>query len=148
MTLIKLTKPSNGQSKNLVYTSPVTGMIENLLSNDIYQGFTRDLPAVNIAESKDSYIIELYAPGFKKENFHLQVEKNVLSISGEIHKTEADIRYTKREFSPASFRRTFGLPGTVVIDNISAKYQDGILFITLPKKEEAREKPAREIKID
>jgi HSP20 family protein len=109
------------------------------------------VPAVNIRETKDEYAIEVAAPGMKKEDFRLKVENDVLTISSEnqSEKEEKDDKgqYTRREFSYQSFQRSFTLPNTVQGDKIEATYTDGVLHIKLPKKEEAKQKPPREIKI-
>jgi len=107
------------------------------------------VPAVNIVESKDEYRIDVAAPGLDKEDFKIQVDKNVLTVSSEKEENheENDEKVMRREFSYCSFRRSFSLPETVNADKIKANHKDGILQIVVPKREEAKEKPAREIKI-
>ena len=109
------------------------------------------MPSVNIREDAEQFIVEMAAPGMKKENFQIELKNNTLSIRSEIqHSLEnekSDI-YTRKEFSYQSFHRSFNFNNKIVDDaNISATYQDGILRLTLPKKEEAKEKPARMIEI-
>ncbi len=106
-------------------------------------------PAVNIVEDKDNFKVELAAPGLDKKDFKINVDGNVLTVSSEKNeeKKEDDKKFMRREFSYTSFSRSFTLPDTVHEDKISAEHKDGILTITIPKKEEAKEKPAREIKI-
>jgi HSP20 family protein len=106
-------------------------------------------PKVNIREDNDNYFVEVAAPGMKKEDFNLSVDNNVLQISSELkeeHDNKTD-NYTRREFSYQSFSRSFTLPESVNADKIEAKYKDGILSILMPKKEEAKQKPAKNIKI-
>ncbi len=109
------------------------------------------LPAVNVKESDDAFEIEVAAPGMSKEDFRVKLENNLLTISSEKKeekKEEEKGHYTRREFSYQSFQRSFTIPESVVDGGkISAKYGDGILCITLPKKEEVKPKPAREISI-
>ena len=107
------------------------------------------LPAVNIKENKDEYILELAIPGLKKSDFDIDVDNKVLSISSEIETSneEKEESYTRREFGYSSFKRTFTLPDTVDSDKVNATYTDGILSVNLPKREEAKEKPARRIEI-
>lgn len=109
------------------------------------------LPAVNVKESEDAFQIEVAAPGMARGDFKVNLENNVLTISSEKKeekKEEEKGRYTRREFSYQSFQRSFTIPETLVEgDKISAKYSDGLLCISLPKKEEVKPKPAREIKI-
>ena len=120
-------------------------------SNRNLTGAETSLPAVNIKEMPDSFLVEMAAPGMSKEDFHIELHNNLLTIKSE-KKTENEVEegenYTRREFSYQSFQRSFNLNNKVVDDgNIMAKYENGILYITLPKKEEAKEKPARMIEI-
>ena len=109
------------------------------------------LPAVNINENDNEFNIEMAAPGLKKENFKINYDNGRLMISSEKknqkeEKTEAKI--TRREFSYQSFKRSFIIPeDEVKTDKISAKYENGILKICLPKREEAKPQPAKEIEI-
>jgi HSP20 family protein len=109
------------------------------------------LPAVNVKESEDAFQIEVAAPGMARGDFKVNLENNVLTISSEKkeeRKEEEKGRYTRREFSYQSFQRSFTIPENLVEgEKISAKYSDGLLSISLPKKEEVKPKPAREIKI-
>ena len=108
------------------------------------------LPAVNIRESENDYDIEVAAPGMKKDDFQINIDKNILTISSEKEdeKKEEKDNYSRREFSYQSFQRSFNIPDNVVDgEKISAKYSDGILHIKLPKREEVKPKPARTIKI-
>ena len=109
-------------------------------------------PAVNIAETKEAFRIEVAAPGLKKEDFKINVEKSVLEISSEKESTKEEKRenerYYRKEFLYSSFKRTFSLPSYADTDSITATYKDGILNVTVPKKEEAKEKPIRVIDIE
>ena len=107
------------------------------------------VPAANIIETKDDFRIEIAAPGLNKKDFSLNIENNLLTIEGgkEVKNVEESERFTRKEFSYNSFQRSFTLPLAVDSGNIEAKYLNGVLNITIPKKEEAKEKPAREIKI-
>ena len=108
-----------------------------------------NVPSVNIVEGKEDFRIEVAAPGLDKSYFKINVENNVLSISSEKEeKTEEnEDRYMRREFSYTSFNRSFSLPQTVDPEKISAKHENGVLTISIPKKEEAKVKPARQIEI-
>ena len=97
-------------------------------------------PAVNVVETEDSLKLEVAAPGFDKQDFTVNIENDFLTISAK-HETKSEEtkeRYTRREFSVASFKRSFKLPKTVNQDAISAVYDKGILNVTLGKKEEAK----------
>ncbi len=108
------------------------------------------IPAVNTRETDDAYEIEIAAPGLKKEDFKINLEGHLLTISSEF-KSEAEdkqVNYTSREFSYQSFKRTISLPnGLVDEDGIQAMYENGLLLITIPKKEEAKKKAPRQIAI-
>lgn len=115
------------------------------------QNFSVDVPAVNIKETDLNFELELAVPGKKKEDFNIEIDHNVLTISSEekneIEEKDQDGRYTRKEFNYSSFRRAFTLPESVNSENINANYQDGVLKIALPKKEEALPKPKRLIEI-
>jgi HSP20 family protein len=109
------------------------------------------LPAVNIKETTNEFMLEVAAPGMKKENFKVDYENGRLTISSE-YKNEKEEKegetVTRREFSYQSFQRSFNVTEDVVnAEKISANYKDGILLITLPKREEVKPKPPKQIKI-
>lgn len=113
------------------------------------QMVNKSVPPVNIRETENAFIVELMSAGLKKEDFNIEVENDLLTISAEI-KTEAthdEGKFTKKEFAHSSFRRSFTLPETVKEEDINAVYQDGILKLTLPKREEALPKAKRLIEI-
>jgi HSP20 family protein len=110
------------------------------------------LPAVNVRETNDNFLIEVAAPGMKRDDFKVELQNNILTISSqtEQHSEERDRddNYTRREFSYQSFQRSFSLPENKVEgDRISAKYQDGILHVSVPKREEAKIKPPKQIAV-
>ena len=107
------------------------------------------MPAVNIVETEHNYRLEMAAPGLKKEDFKVKVENDILTISTEkkTETSEKDEKYTRKEYSYSSFLRSFTLPDFVEMDQINAGYENGVLTLTLPKKEEAKPKSPREIKI-
>ncbi|MBI1193655.1 MAG: Hsp20 family protein [Bacteroidetes bacterium] len=106
-------------------------------------------PAVNVLDSAYHFAIELVAPGLNKSDFNLHVEKDTLTISASLENRseEAKPNYTRREFRLNSFTRTFTLPESVDTEKISAHYENGILNVRLPKREEAQVKAARSIEI-
>ncbi len=129
-------------------------IMDNFLGRDIFDmignnGHNGSLPGVNVLETNDAFKLEVAIPGFKKEQFNLNLEKKTLTISAEVsNETENnEEKYTRREFSYGSFSRSFSLPQTADTEKIEAKYDNGILLIHIPKKEEAKEKPARRINI-
>ena len=147
MTLIKRTE-SNW---------PFPSLMDNLFSRDLMDWSTSNfsntnttIPAVNIQETDDDFQIEVAAPGMDKKDFKINLENNQLMISSERKNNvkEKDENFTRKEFSYQSFQRTFNLSDQMIDgDKISAKYYNGVLCITLPKREEVKPKPARLIKI-
>ena len=119
-------------------------------SNSNFSNTNTTLPAVNVKETDESYEIEVAAPGMEKKDFKINLDNDVLTISSEKKNERQDKsgKYSRREFSYQSFQRSFTVPNNVVDGNeIKAKYNDGILTILLPKKEEAKPRPPKEIKI-
>jgi len=128
----------------------------NDLFNDFFnqfetagKGTAANIPAVNIHETNDAFHLELVAPGLKKEDFKVSLEKGLLTISYE-KKTEVENKEYKThrmEFSFASFKRSFNVDDKINADSIEAKYDNGILKLLLPKKEEVKVSP-KEIAIN
>jgi len=119
-------------------------------SNRNYSTTSTTLPSVNIKESNEDFEVEVAAPGFSKNDFKVELNHDLLTISSEkqIEKeTKEDQQFSLREFSYQSFSRSFTLPNSADSEKIRAKYEDGILRIIIPKKEEAKPKPARQIAI-
>jgi len=135
--------------------SSLPGIVDDFFGKDMLSNFFDDyqtgicIPAVNIIEGKDDFRIEVAAPGLDKKDFSIDVKNNVLFISSEKQQQDEskDEKIMRREFSYSSFRRSFSLPNTVDTDRITANHKDGVLNIQIPKKEEAKEKPVRQIKI-
>lgn len=107
------------------------------------------LPAVNIRETKNHYKLEVAVPGFKKDDFKITTEDGLLTISAETSKEEKEEKenYSRREFSRASFTRSFKLPDNAEEDHISASYQNGLLEIEL-KKSGKSASSKKQIKVD
>lgn len=107
------------------------------------------LPAANVIESENAFEVEFAIPGMSKDDFKIGVENNILTVSAEKEeqKEEKDKHYTRKEFTYGSFTRSFSLPRTINLDGIAGAYENGILKVTLPKKEEAKTQLSREIKI-
>ena len=107
------------------------------------------VPAVNIKENEKEYYLELFVPGRSKEDFIIEIDEAVLTISSEIKKENEEVNdnYSRKEFSISSFKRSFTLPDTIATDKIDANYEGGILKFNLPKKEEALPKPKRMIEL-
>jgi len=120
-------------------------------SNSNFAGNNSTLPAVNVRENQNEFIIEVAAPGMKKDDFNLDFDNGRLSISSELSeesKNDEGEKFTRREYYYRSFQRSFTVPQNIVdSDKIQAKYTDGILKVTLPKREEVKPKPTKQIKI-
>ena len=110
---------------------------------------TMNVPAVNITEQKNDYLVSLAAPGLKKEDFKIDVDGNMLTISSEKEETkeEKDKKFTRKEYNYSSFSRSFTLPEEINKEKIEAKYEDGVLKISLPRKEEAKKPAAKNIAV-
>lgn len=133
---------------------PFTTFFDDSWTRDLFDGWNHaqqgsTLPQVNIAETNDEFRVEMAVPGMRKEDVRAELDNNILTIWSEVSDDtpQADQHYTRREFSYRSFKRSFYLPKTVESESIQAKYQDGILYLVIPKKDEARKKPVRTISI-
>ncbi len=133
-------------------------------SRPFFDGFlTRDLsdwsvwtsegsivPKVNIVETDNEFLIELAAPGISKEDFLVELDNDMLVIQTDKKENGASsygLNYTRREFNYHAFKRSFYLPNTVEMEKIEGTYQEGILKLLIPKKEEGKKKPVRHIPI-
>ena len=141
--------------RNSVYCSPKNRVRPTYRSNFLNRFFDEDslkstfenhnlhhAAKVNIVETETSYDIDVFAAGLVKEDFNINVEKNILTISAEKKAEEGETtkKYIRREFDFKAFKRSFQVPENVNIDNIAAKYESGILTVSLPKSEPAKPK--------
>ncbi len=131
----------------------ISGMFDPFFKKEIGDWFGKEfvdtIPGVNITESKNSYHVELAAPGLKKEDFNIKIDGDVITISSE-KETEtksADKEYTRREYNYSSFSRSFNLPEMVNQDKIMATYTDGVLKVDLPKKETTQTSNSKKISV-
>lgn len=132
-----------------------SSMLDRFWDNDLtdrassnYSRTQTSLPAVNIKETNDDFMIEVAAPGMKKDDFSINYDNGRLTISSEKEEDKVDDMYNRREFSYQSFCRSFEVADNIIDhQKIKAKYEDGILYITLPKREEIKPKPAKQISI-
>ena len=138
MALVKF--PSRALDSNRI--SPYVNSIFDSLFDDssLATGFTKSVPAINISEDEDAFTIELAAPGLQKSDFIIQLDKGEITVSVEQKEEAATTgkQYSKREFSYSAFSRSFTLPETIDYNNIDAAYTDGILYVTIGKKEESK----------
>jgi HSP20 family protein len=150
MTIVKWKKPYNDGVTNspAVFNSPFSGLLDFFGDDFLTREYASFVPAVNISEEEGKYNLELSAPGFEKEDFKIELTKGMLTISGE-HKTETETKektFSRKEFNYGSFQRKFSLPDGINEDAVDARYENGILKISLAKWEDPK-KAAREIKV-
>ncbi len=139
-------------------SNPVPSVFDRFIDNDLFDWTNKNfsntnttLPAVNIKEDHDGFEVEMSVPGFEKKDFNIEVNNSLLTISSDKkieHETKEGQNFTRREFSYQSFSRSFTLPDTTDDDHVAAKYENGILKVYIPKKEEAKPKPAKQITIN
>ena len=129
--------------------SDLNSLFDELIFNRDWNIQKLSLPAVNIIEVGDHFDIQLATPGMKKSDFQIEVEEGVLLISSDtdIQSNETENRFTRKEFGYHSFKRSFNIPDTINVDRISATYKEGILTVSLPKKEEALPQPKKLVSI-
>lgn len=141
---------------NLIRRNPnaLPSLLDEFFKPDWFgglEGMNANVPAVNILESETGFELELAAPGMKKDDFDIEVDNNVLTISNEQEseskEEDKEKNYSRREFYYHSFRRSFNLPKSVNTEAINATYTDGVLRVGIPKREEALPKPKRMIEI-
>ena len=140
------------------FSNQLPSMFDRFFEGDLFDWSNRNfsmtnttLPSVNIKENTDEFKVEVAAPGFEKSDFKLELNHDVLTISSEKqveNETKEEERFSKREFSYQSFTRSFTLPHTADSEKIDASYDNGILKISIPKREEAKPKPSRTIEIN
>ncbi len=140
------------------YSPLVSSLFEDVLSRDImdwsdknFSTMGSSLPSVNLKETDKKIEVELAAPGLKKEDFKVQIDNNILSISSEKEEEKEETKkkgnYYRKEFNYQSFCRTFSLPDYADENNINANYKDGILHVEIAKKEGSQKKIAKNITI-
>ena len=143
MTLLR--RANNGYP---TFTNLFEDIFSNAESGHIFKN-NETLPSVNIAENNDGFKIEFAVPGLTKKEFKIDLDNNVLTVGSEKkeEKEENNQNFTRREFNYSSFTRSFTLPDSANGENITVEYENGILNIQIPKSEEAKVKPVREIEI-
>lgn len=148
MNLVRFQNPRYTVNRNLV-----DELFNNFLRNDYHENYLNSCgrqPATNVFETEKDFRVEMLLPGFAKEDVQISFHKNLLSVKVDKKDSEEKkdaYKYEHREFGAFNFEKTFKVPNSVNIDGIDAKFENGILNLVLPKKEEALEKAPVEIKI-
>jgi len=115
-------------------------MLSDFFDDDVFFNTAsmgrRSMPSVNIRETDKSYELEMAAPGYNKKDFNVSIDNNMLTVSAERKQEQekSEEHYTRREFGYESFSRSFALPPNTNEDDINARYEDGILRLTINKK--------------
>lgn len=128
----------------------IPSMVDSFFGDDFFNTWREPLnmPAVNVKETDKTFNLEVAAPGLQKDDFKIEVDKGLLTISVEKEesKEEKDDQFTRREFSYRSFKRSFWLPEEVSAEKIAARYEGGVLTVELPKAK-ITAKPVKTIKV-
>lgn len=149
MTLIKWKNPNYVARRTGLFPG-LPRMFDELMADDFFgKDFAAHVPAVNVFEDEGSFHIELSAPGFTKEEIKVSIENDTMTVSGEhkAEKTEGNKNYSLKEFSYGSFARSFSMPETTDPEKVEAKFENGILMVSIAKKESVKANPVKEIKI-
>ena len=144
--------------KSPSFLPTMSGLFDDFFTRDLFDWTQNNfsttnttIPAVNIRETAEEFVVEMAAPGMRKEDFSIELKDNLLIIRSEYEHEEElgeGERFNRREFSYQSFERSFRLNQHVVDEKkINAAYQNGVLRLNIPKKEEAKPKPPRRIKV-
>ncbi|VAW19906.1 hypothetical protein MNBD_BACTEROID01-2343 [hydrothermal vent metagenome] len=136
MNIVKFQHPRYNGNRSLF-----DGVFNSLLEGGSQEAHCRNTPATNVLETEKDFRIEISLPGYDKKEVELKYQKNILTVKAK-HEEEAEHthNYYHREFGVSSFENQFIVPESVNAEKISAKFKNGILVITLPKREEAIEK--------
>ena len=139
MTLVKFhNKPLNKSFNN--FMDDFFATVPSILRDDFVTPSFRSFTPVNIKETENDYVLEVVAPGFQKEDFRINLDKNTLTVSAE---TKEEIenkneKFVRKEFKQQSFSRSFTIDEKIDAENISAKYVNGVLTLNLAKKQEVK----------
>ena len=145
MLFTKVNPRRRHSSFPLVFDGLIKDVMNTSFGDLLDEQFAKTKPAVNVIQDADGYHLEVAVPGLKKSDIELNVEKDILTISAKKteekaeDKSDSKIKYTRREFNYADFKRSFHLNETIDTKRISAAYNEGVLNVSLPKKEEVKE---------
>lgn len=146
MNIVRVNPFFQGKSLSNIFDDVFNRSISDVMGSD----FSVTVPSVNITEEKDNIRLELAAPGMDKNDFNISIDKDQLIISAEKEKQseeKEENKWTRKEFNFSSFKRSFHLGEDINVEKIDASYENGILKLVLPKKEEAKETLPKSIEI-
>lgn len=146
MNIVRVNPFLQGKSLSNIFDDVFNRSISDVMGSD----FSVTVPSVNITEEKDNIRLELAAPGMDKNDFNISIDKDQLIISAEKEKQseeKEENKWTRKEFNFSSFKRSFHLGKDINVEKIDASYENGILKLVLPKKEEAKETLPKSIEI-
>ncbi len=150
MTFVKVNPRTRSKNSfaNHAFNHLINDLLHSSVGNVVKDNHVNNYPAVNVTEGKDDFRLDIAIPGLSKKDIEISIDKNILTISADkkIEAQEGE-SYTRKEFSFNKFKRTFKLNDKIDTTKINAAYKNGILSLTLSKKEEAKELPARSIEI-
>ena len=146
MTLVKFNQRPAEKRVNNLFEDFFNNFPSRIL-NEEFSGLNQTVP-VNVKETDNAYLLEIVAPGMDKKDFKVNIDNSILTISAKkkLENKDENHRHVRREFNYKSFTRSFTVDDTIQSDNIQARYENGVLFIELPKKEEVKIAP-KEISI-
>jgi len=139
---------------NHINIPSITNLLDEVFNNEVFginniEKNFKKWPAVNILENENDFIINMAAPGLTKEDFKIELNEEILTISADVsnNEKETQTKFTVKEFNYTKFSRSFNMPEGLNIDNITAKYENGLLNIFIPKMEIVKEDKKRTINI-
>ena len=147
MTIMRLYNRNGLENETVNHNYRFSDMLKDVFGNNYNENFTSNKPGENIKEENDSFLIMLAVPGLKKSDIQLNLEKDILHISHKQENSDVNENFSRMEFDFRNFERSFRIPETIHTEKIKAGYENGILTVTLPKREEAIDRGPREINI-
>jgi HSP20 family protein len=147
------TPARSNRINNSLFYNPFDRLFRNDFSSLWNDNLSDTVPSINVTENKENYLVEMAAPGLKKEDFDVKMQGNLLTISCEKESQVSDgnsrsDNYWRREYNYSRFSRSITLPDNVESGKISAKYNDGILNLTIPKKAGEEKNSGQRIKVE
>jgi HSP20 family protein len=148
MTIVKFHRPVARTNGFPFVSQMMSEMLERMDNSRFSADGWDTFPRTNVIENETEFVLQIAVPGMNKEHFSIDIEKDVLTLSASKDQNESDeLNYLRREFDYSSFSKTFRLPETVDSEKINANYENGILTVSLCKKDSAIPQPPRKIEV-